>query len=265
MIERYGNLETYTREAAVYAIHRCAQNLVSVDDVTSYVINEWRSQAKDQEGPPHKLLKRLALRYCSSCLYLSCCSLDPQVRNFAFDNLRRFLQRALERSSYAKSLANYASAAEDVLQLTLADLHRLLRRHPPGGPDDPAAFLRWSQTILLHHACTFLERAKREATISLEAQTESYLELNARDELPEQIEAIFTRELQQILLNAIRSLRNPRYRHVLIAMFMAGMEEQELAASMGAQVQEIYLWRHRALKALRKNREVAEALQLWLR
>src|SRR5713101_6519678 len=60
-------------------------------------------------------------------------------------------------------------------------------------------------------------------------------------------------------------LSNKRYRQVLFGTYLAGMDERELATLLGVQVQEVYLWRHRALKALRSNRKVAEALRLWLR
>lgn len=263
MINRGVNLERNLLEAADYAVHRCAQSLLSVEDVAAHVIAEWHSQAKIGEEPSPELLRRLALRYCSRRLYLSCCSRDPQVRNCAFENLRRYLQQSLSRSNYAQSLEG--NAAEDVLQQTLAELHRLFMQRPLSGPDDPAAFLKWAQTILLHHAHSFIERAKREAAVSLEAQTEAYMEQNALDERPDCVEEFFTKELQHILKHAILSLRNPRYRQVLIGIFLAGMEEQELASSMGVAVQDIYLWRHRALKALRSNQEVVEALHLWLR
>ncbi len=91
------------------------------------------------------------------------------------------------------------------------------------------------------------------------------MEQNALEEHPDCVEEFFTKELQRILKHAILSLRNPRYRQVLIGIFLAGMEEHELASSMGVPVQDIYLWRHRALKALRSNQEVVEALHLWLR
>jgi len=263
MINRGVNLERNLREAADYAVQRCAQNLVSVEAVAAHVMAEWFTQAKSSEEPSTELLRRLALRYCSRRLYLSCCSRDPQVRNCAFENLRRYLQQSLNRSNYAQSLEG--NAAEDVLQQTLADLHRLFMLRPPGGPDDPAAFLKWAQTILLHTAHSFIERAKREADISLEAQSEAYLEQNALEEHADCVEEFFTKELQRILKHAILSLRNPRYRQVLIGIFLAGMEEHELASSMGVPVQAIYLWRHRALKALRSNQEVVEALHLWLR
>jgi hypothetical protein len=41
------------------------------------------------------------------------------------------------------------------------------------------------------------------------------------------------------------------------------MDEDELANHLHASVGEIYLWRHRALKALRKNQQVMQELRLF--
>ena len=68
-----------------------------------------------------------------------------------------------------------------------------------------------------------------------------------------------------MLSNAILSLSNKRYRQVLSGIYLAGMDERELATLLDAQVQDVYLWRCRALKALRSNRKVVEDLQIWLR
>jgi RNA polymerase sigma factor (sigma-70 family) len=259
-IEQSGILEDSAREAAAYAVNRCARGLLPVEMVAVHVRDEWLAQAWGREEPSVEMLRRMALRYCSRRLYLSCCSLDAEERDCAFHNLRHYLQDSLSRSIYAHSLT--PDAAEDVLQQTLAHLHRLFTRQPPAGPDDPAAFLKWTHTILLHTAHTFVEQARHD--ISLEAQSEAYLEQNALDEPSDQIEEIYTRELQRLLRRAILSLKNPRYRLVLAGLFLAGMEESELASALGVQAQDIYLWRHRALKALRSNREIVESLHPWL-
>lgn len=265
MNERRRTLEQHAREAAGYAILLCAQNLLTVDTVAAHIMDEWLAQAQGQEEPTLELLRRMSLRFCSRHLYQSCRSPDAQTRNWAFENLRSYLQRSLNRSpTYAQLLTAHAITAEDVLQLTLTELLRRFMQRPPGGPDDPAAFLKWAQTILLHNAYRLIEQAKREEVISLEAQTEAYMEQTSAGRRPDYTEEFFTKELQQILKNAILSLKNPRYRHVLIG-FLVGTEEHELASSMGVRVQDIYLWRHRALKALRRNEELVEAHRLWLR
>lgn len=269
MIDRdVEDLQHGARNAAELAIARCARELLSVAVVTAHVIEEWRTQAaqaQDQQMPTQELLNRIALRYCSRRLYLACCSLDPDTRNCAFENLERYLKHSLACSRYAQSLAEHANASEDVVQQTLAELHRLISLHPAKGPDDPAAFLKWAQTILIHNAHNLLESRKREMSISLDAQTEAFLDAHVEGEYIDHSVIIEAKELQEIIKHAMLSLRNPRYRLVLAGTFLAELDEAELASIMGVQIQDIYLWRHRALKALRSNREVVEALRQWLR
>jgi len=125
--------------------------------------------------------------------------------------------------------------------------------------------LKWAITILYRQAYAFVTKTEREQATSLDAWYEAYTDQleNPRNYDPE---AHFdSQELQRALENAILSLSNKRYRQVLFGTYLAGMDERELATLLGVQVQEVYLWRHRALKALRSNRKVAEALRLWLR
>ena len=79
---------------------------------------------------------------------------------------------------------------------------------------------------------------------------------------PDPLDGILREELQQALKAAILSLRNPRYKEVLWYSFLTGMDESELANYLHVSVGEIYLWRHRALKALRKNSQVMQELRL---
>ncbi|GAC1568533.1 MAG: hypothetical protein NVS3B14_18060 [Ktedonobacteraceae bacterium] len=265
MIERCSDLEQYIRSAAGLAIRRCAQGLLTVDTLARQVKEEWEARTHDADPSPQKLLNRLALRYCSRTLYMACCSPQEDTRNCAFENLRRYLDQALQRSIYASTLIQHDDAAEDLLQQTLAVVQKACMRCPPDGPDDPAAFLKWTQTILLRQAYAFVSKTRQEETASLDAQSETHTDqLEAQHNYDP--EAHFdTLELQQALKNAILSLRNPRYRQVLLGTFLAEMEERELATLMGVQAQEVYLWRYRALKALRSKREVVEALGPWLR
>jgi RNA polymerase sigma factor (sigma-70 family) len=207
----------------------------------------------------------MALRLCSRALFQACCSPDADTRNCAFDNLRRYLIRSLQRAPYAEQLAQLEDAAEDVLQATLAILQKDCAFHPPRGPDDTAAFLKWSLTIMDRQAYAHIKKAEQEQALSLEADYEIFGERleNAGGNNPEV--RFEMQELQQTLSNAILTLSNPRYRQVLIGTFLAGMEERELAALLCVQLQDVYLWRCRALKALRSNRKVVADLEIWLR
>lgn len=272
MIEQCADLDQCARQAAELAIQRCARTLLTVDLVAAHIIEEWKTQAQggepgeQAEQPSQELLNRMALRYCSRNLYFSCCSSDPVERNAAFDSFYHYLKQTLESSKFARPLADYANALDDVLQQTLTELYCSFSKQPPGGPGDPAAFLKWAQVIVLHNASAFLRQAQKENSISLEAQSEEFVEQNAISERQDSIEEhILHEELQQTLKHVILSLKNLRYRDVLLSLFLVGMEEGELAASLGVRVKDIYLWRHRALQALRSNREVVEALSDRLR
>ncbi|HEY6541827.1 MAG TPA: sigma-70 family RNA polymerase sigma factor [Ktedonobacteraceae bacterium] len=272
MIGTCGDLEQYIRSAAEMAIRRCAQRLLSVETLAAQVREEWKglSNRQEQDQPCQKLLNRIALRYCSQALFQACCSPDADTRNCAFENLRCYLTRSLQHSPYAEKLAQLEDAAEDVLQATLAILQKDCASHPARGPDDPAAFLKWTLTILNRQAYALIKKAEQEPALSLEAEYVVYEYEGYREGLKnpgvDDPEARFEmQELQQTLSNAILSLSNKRYRQVLSGTYLAEMDERELAALLGVQVQEVYLWRCRALKALRSNRKVVEDLRLWLR
>lgn len=267
MIGTCGDIEQSIHSAAEMAIRRCAQGLLTVETLAAQVREEWEGlpYRQEQEQLCQKLLNRIALRYCSQVLFRACCSQDAGTRNCAFENLCRYLTRSLQHSPYAEKLAQLEDAAEDVVQATLAILQKDCASHPPKGPDDPAAFLKWTLTILDRQAYALIKKAGQELAISLEGEYEVNGEglNNAGGDDPEA--SFEMQELQQMLSNAILSLSNKRYRQVLYGTFLAGMEERELATLLGVQVQDVYLWRCRALKALRSNRKVVEALRLWLR
>lgn len=260
-----GDLEHCIRGAAEVAIRRCAQGLLSIETLVALTREEWQTLPYSEGQSCQRLLNRIALRHCSRTLYSACCSPDAETRNCAFENLYRYLAHALQHSKFAPLLVQCEGAAGDVLQQALGIVQNACASHPPSGPDDPAAFLKWTMTILFRQAYAFVTKTVQEPTVSLDASFEAYREkLEAQQE--NDPEAQFdAQELRQALGHAILSLSNERYRQVLYGTYLAGMDERELATLLGAQLQDIYLWRSRALKALRGKREVVEALRLWLR
>ena len=260
-----GDLEHCVRSAAEVAIRRCAQGLLTVEMLSTLTRKEWETLPYAEEQSCQRLLNRIALRHCSRTLYSACCSPDAETRNCAFENLYCYLAHALQRSKFAPALIQCEGAASDVLQQALGIVQSACASHPPTGPDDPAAFLKWTMTILFRKAYAFVINTVQEPAVSLDALYEAYAEkLEAQQE--NDPEAHFdAQELRQMLQRAILSLSNERYRQVLYGTYLAGMDERELATLLGAQLQDIYLWRYRALKALRGKREVVEALRLWLR
>jgi RNA polymerase sigma factor (sigma-70 family) len=186
------------------------------------------------------------------------------MHNCVFGNLRRYLEHSLSQTSYAYAIQRYGHATEDIVHQTLETLYTMIARCKHAGPDDPASFLQWSQTILIRQAQAFLIKCQRNENVSLETLpeplTERFVDTNNSDPL----EYVLLRELQQTLGSAILSLRNPRYRQVLIYTYVAGVDDGELARRLQVQVQHVYLWRHRALKALRNKPEVMQTLRALL-
>jgi RNA polymerase sigma factor (sigma-70 family) len=264
MIEQGGDFGQSIHNAANRAVQRYAQGILTVEVLEERMMREWEERRRGDDQPSQGLLVRLAQRICSRELYAAWCSPEQERRNLAFDNLRRYLESSLRQTAFVRALELGANEIEDVLQQTLSNLFLALNRNPPTGPNDPAAFLKWTQTILIRNAYAWLQKARSESCLSLEAQQETLIGqlIDRQNEDPQ--EQVLHRELQQTIKNAILSLRNPRYRQVLICTFLAGMDERELACYLQVEVQDIYLWRHRALKALRSRPEVMQALRPWL-
>src|SRR3989440_3045490 len=263
MIERSGDLWLQIRHVAVQSIQGYAQGILTVEELAEEILQEWKSRNIADEQPSHSLLIRIAQRICSRALCMAWRSSQPDLRNRAFDNLRCYLERSLRNSGYAATLQKYENAIEDVLHQTLEELHLALTRNPLAGPDDPATFLKWAQTVAIRHAHVFAQKCKSERCDSLDVLQETLVEQIVDEHADDPQECVISQELQQALKDAILSLRNPRYRDVLLCSYLGDMDESDVASSLNVQVQEVYLWRHRALKALRKNPDVMRALQSW--
>lgn len=261
MLDDDEELDLKIRVAAQEAINRCAQGLLTLETLLIWIREAIIGIDAGQLSA--RALKRIALRCCSSALYEACCSRDEERRNGAFSSLAHYLTEILQWSGYVKFFRAHVGAADDVLQTALEELQSKLHPAHPSGPNDPAAFLQWSKTILIRHAYHFAQQTQRVTTLSLEFQlaTPQGQEEAAYARSQDVEEFIVSQELQQALKDAILSLKNRRYQFVLLNIFFVGLEEQELAKLMQTSVQEVYLWKHRALKALRSTREVIEALR----
>ncbi len=243
------------------AIQQYAQGLLTVKTLATQILNEVNEQWIDERVPSRKMLTRIAQRLCSRVLYDAWRSSDTERRNQAFGNLRRYLEWSLLHSSYARRLQTYTYAIEDVLHATLEILSTLATQKTAGGLDDPGAFLKWTQTILIRQAYAFFEHAKRNASLSLDEQTELFAEQFVDTRNGDPLEKVLVQEMQQALVDALLSLRNPRYRQVLLATYLIGLDEQEVAQRLSVEVQDVYLWRYRALRTLRQQPTVLQLLR----
>jgi RNA polymerase sigma factor (sigma-70 family) len=265
MIESSSDLSSDIKNVARNAVHCYAQGILSTEWLEEQILKEWERRRDGEDQPSQSLLTRIAQRICSRQLYEAWRSAEMELRELAFENLRRYLEFSLCHSHYAQLLAQHMHAMDDVLHQALADLHQTLVHSTSAGPDDPATFLKWTQTIVLRHAYAFLQKNQREQHVSLDNQPEGFTEQFVDSNNADPQEQVLQKELQQTLKNAILSLKNPHYRDVLICTYLAGIDEGELASQLGVHVQDIYMWRHRALKALRSKPEVELALRSWLR
>ena len=245
------------------AIYLYAQDLLSAEVLAEKMVVEWeRLGAQDAQGvqPSHAVLTRIAVRICSRELCSAWRSSDREQRNRAFANLRRYLERSLLHTRYAAILHHRTHALEDVLHQTLEQLH-LSGLHEGSGPDDPASFLKWTQVILLRQAHAFLLKRQQEENVSLDDGPELFSE-QLVDINNDPLRHLLMIELQQKLTEVILSMRNKRYQQVLLYTYIVEIDEKELARRLEVQVQDIYLWRHRALKMLRNQPEVIKTLRL---
>jgi RNA polymerase sigma factor (sigma-70 family) len=226
------------------------------------IVAEWERLRVEEEQPSHAVLTRVAQRICSRELCSAWRSPDVDLRNCAFANLRRYLERSLLHTRYAESLQRRAHTLEDVLHQTLEILH-IVSMQEAAGPDDPASFLKWTQTILIRQARALLIKYQHEENLSLDEIPELFAEQFV-DTTNDPLRQVLLKELQQVLGDVILTMRNQRYRQVLLYTYIAGVDERELARRLQVPVQDIYLWRHRALKALRNKPEVMRTLRLLL-
>lgn len=238
------------------------QGILTSEELEDRMMQELeQTYSRDEYFSSPTWLTRLAQRICSRELCKAWYSTDTTIRNYAFDNLRRYLAWSLQHSHYIEPLLQYTGALEDVLHQTLETLHRMQKREQYAGPDDPATFLKWTQTIVVRQARVFLLRCQRDHCLSLEAQMELMTDRFVDKSNTDPLDYVLAQELHQTLDKAIASMRNQRYREVLVSTYLMGMEERELAIHLKVPVQDIYLWRHRALNALRKRPEVVQALR----
>jgi RNA polymerase sigma factor (sigma-70 family) len=254
-------LSLKVRDVAKQTVQLYAQGILTVELLAERMIDEWEACRAGEDNPSQAVLTRIAQRICSRELCAAWRSPNTEICNCAFNNLRRHLENSLQRTGYAGSLQQYTNATEDVLHQTLETLYLMQASEACAGPDDPASFLKWTQTILVRNACVFLEQHRRHPCLSLDASAELLSEQLVDTSSSDPLEHVLLQETQQVLGEVISSMRNVRYRQVLISTYLVGLDESELARHLGVRVQEVYMWRHRALKALRDKPEVMRVLR----
>ena len=259
MSDQDDDLQSRVRVVAEKAVQAYTQGILQVEALVEQILVEWEHVRKGEVLPTSDVLVRIAQRICSRKLYAAWRTSDIAVRNTAFYNIRRYLEYSLMRTRYAALLRDVAHAEEDVVHQTL----EILLNAETRGPDDAAAFLKWMQTILIRQAHAYLQRQQRGGEVSLDTQMELLQErlVDHNDGAGDPLEHVLLQELHEALGKAILSMRNPNYRLVLIYTYLAGVDDDELARRLHVAVQDIYLWRYRALRILRRNQEIVRILR----
>jgi RNA polymerase sigma factor (sigma-70 family) len=236
-------------ELAERAIQSYARGLLTTDWLLERLTQAWRERAAGKEVITCSL-DVLARSLCAQVLYAACQSSDARVRDLAFENLRGYLAAVLARECGAELRA-------EVLQQTMIEIFQCICEKK-SGPENPAAFLKWARVILLRQLSHHKRQSWHVDLLSLEAQNEPVLAGLVDETGPDPLERLLQDELRAQLKRAIATLRNVRYQTVLLKTFFDGWNEQELAALWQVRVKDIYLWRFRALQALRKLPDVVD-------
>lgn len=263
MLQQGSNLWLRAYPVAEYAVQCYVLGLLTAEELARQIMQEWEVTHSEWDEPARPLLTRIAQRICSCRLCMAWRSPEVAIRDGAFANLRRYLHSSLLQASSSASWLRSANNMEDVLHQTLLVLHRMRLYNTHAGPDDPATFLKWVHTVLMREMYASLRADERNACLSLDAQPAAFQEQFVSTCYDDPQEYVLQHELRASLKAAILSLRNPRYRQVLLYTYLAEMDERELARSWQVPVQDVYMWRYRALKALRSKPEVLRVLRVW--
>lgn len=258
MNEWSDEMECALRELVGHMAMGCARGLFDEAWLIEQVQRAWRLAPRGAK-PDSQALAWIAQGLCNQVLCEACRSREVDLRDLAFERLRDYLEEALARAGRVTGRWMDDLKAE-ALQQTMVEIFAALRRDG-GGPEQPAAFLKWARVILFRQLSRCLRQGPRADWLSLEAQDELALTELADESEADPLDAILRDELREELKKAISTLKNPHYRDVLLQIFFAGLEERELAARWQVRVRDIYTWRFRALRALRGRPEIAQALR----
>lgn len=264
MEEINGDKDESITNIAKRMVEQYARGLLSAAMLEELIQQEFHKEQSYREGEEYitqHTYRRIAQRMCSRVLCAAWLSPDVELRERAFDNIRCYLEVTLKRSSHVAQWPHTMHSLEDVLHQSLETLYKLRNRGSggPSGPDDPDRFIKWTQTIALRQAYAFAKNTEPINVVSLDQMSELFPEQYV--EKSEPLNAVLSQEREDIVARAILSLRNPHYRSVIFYTYFLELDGAQIAKLMGVQVQEVYMWRRRALQALGKHPEIIQLLR----
>src|SRR5579863_1443125 len=124
MIESSDDLWSNMRAVAEQSIRYYAQGIVTVEELMDGILQGWQEVKRSGDGldlPSHALLTRIAQRICSRELCAAWRSPQPEIRERAYENLRRYLEKSLRNLRYAEALQRSEGAMEDIVHQTLLE------------------------------------------------------------------------------------------------------------------------------------------------
>lgn len=263
MIDRSGDILLQVQDVAEQAVLKYARGILTVEELKAQLWYEWQKRDIEEVRLRKSILTRLAQALCSRALCAAWRSKQPEIRNRAFENMRRYLDYSLRHSKYADTLGQHPELIDDILNQTLLEFWISLERNASAGPRDPTTFIRWTQVAAFRKAVDFMQGQRGSGESSLEEKREEYAEQFIDERNPNPENKAISQQLQQALKDVILSLRNPLYRQVLLYTYLGEVEEKELAECLGLSPQEIYLCRFRALRALKKHPDIQRIMRIW--
>ena len=261
MIDQSEDILLQVQDVAEQAVLKYARGVLTVEELKAQLLCEWQKRDIEEVLLRYSTLSRLAQALCSRALCAAWRSKQPEVRNRAFENIRRYLDYSIRHGKYAATLGLHPEAIDDILNQTLLEFSVSLERNDSAGPRDPITFIKWTQVAASRKTVDFVQGRRGSNESSLEEGREEFADqlIDEHNQNPE--EEVISQQLQQVLKEVILSLRNPLYRQVLLTTFLEGVEEKEMADRLGLSPQDIYLCRFRALRTLRKNPTIQRILR----
>ncbi len=138
--------------------------------------------------------------------------------------------------------------AQDVTQMVLLNLARKMREF---AYDPSKSFRAWLKTLTHHAWSDFLESRQRPGLGSGDSRTEGVLHsLAARDDLVQQLEAEFDRELLEEAMARVRLRVAPQTWQAFALTALEGHSGAEAAARIPMQVAQVFVAKRRVQKML---------------
>lgn len=160
-----------------------------------------------------------------------------------------FVQRYRPRIyTYCLASGLQPADAEDVAQTVLL---KLLARLPEFHYDPALNFRAWLKTVTRHLLCDFLAERKREQGSGDTAVVRLLENVEAREELVQQLQAEYTQELLENALRRVRSQVASQHWEAFALTSLEGLSGAETAGRLGIPVATVYMIKSRVKKLVR--------------